>query len=318
VVYIPAETLDAAGVDLAGRPVQFGDRRGYILVLDDQGIHVFLESGLHAKTLVTGDGEAANFRGLSYYTLKTWQSQPKSRNNQSQDLFLVTLDISTPSEGVFLKVIDLNSPTQTGRRILVTEDRESELKCRFVACDEGTARGSEAPRAYVSSMGTGRVYSVDLVEGTSTQMKFTQRVMKDQDLMPPPSTKGPVERTFVDDMTRMEDQTQLEIPAGAEIPVQLEPFVIKEPTGIAVDGGSGDLFIADKAENSVIQFNRNGVLTGILLDKHQMQTAKNDKGGKDSSGQPILMSPIGIHLDSKEGTLFVASNTSRMVFLVKP
>ena len=61
------------------------------------------------QTLVTGDGEAANFRGLSYYTLKT------SAKSQL-DLFLVTLDISTPGEGVFLKVIDLNSPTQTGRR----------------------------------------------------------------------------------------------------------------------------------------------------------------------------------------------------------
>ena len=61
------------------------------------------------QTLVTGDGEAANLRGLSYYTLKT--------SDKSQtDLFLVTLDISTPGEGVFLKVIDLNSPTQTGRR----------------------------------------------------------------------------------------------------------------------------------------------------------------------------------------------------------
>merc|ERR1719357_2240437 len=312
VVYIPAETLDTAGVDLAGRPVQFGDRRGYILVLDDQGIHVFLESGLHVKTLVTGDGEAANFRGLSYYTLKTsGKSQP--------DLFLVTLDISTPGEGVFLKVIDLNSPTQTGRRILVTKDRESELKCRFVACDEGTARGKpgcEAPRAYVTSMGTGRVYSVDLVDGTSTLMKFTQKALNDQDLMPPPppSTKGPVERTFVDDMTRTEDPTQLET---------FEPFLIKEPTGIAVDGRTGDLFIADKAANSVFKFDRNGIL-GILTERTfegiqttQKQTTKTDQGGKDSSGQPILMSPIGIHLDSKEGTLFVASNTSRMVFVVK-
>ena len=85
---------------------------------------------------------------------------------------------------------------------------------------ELVVEGCEAPRAYVTSMGTGRVYSVDLVDGTSTLMKFTQKALNDQDLMPPPppSTKGPVERTFVDDMTRMEDPTQLET---------FEPFLIK-------------------------------------------------------------------------------------------
>jgi len=170
------------------------------------------------------------------------------------------------------------------------------LKCRFVACRSPMTQDG-APTAYVTSMAKGKVFEVNLAGETSRVMFLTKKA-SDADLMPPPPNPGgkPAERTFVNEVT-FADETCAD-----------ETFAVQEPTGVAVDNRSGDLFIADKSSNSIYKFDSDGCLKTTV---QSVPVANHPESGKG-----LQMSPIGIHYSDQ--LLYVASNKSRSVFVCKP
>jgi len=262
-----------------------------LVVLDDSGIHVFNQSGEHQESVAVS-GEAANYRGLAHYTDgKSW--------------FLVTLDIGSASQGVYIKTFVM--PDLIEHKFLVSKDPEADLKCRFVACISPAdgAADDGAPLAYVTSMAKGKVFQVDLLAQTSKEMSLARKVVNDMDLMPPPPPP-PVgrkaERTFVDNEVTIADET-----------LDNDSCVVsfQEPTGIAIDDRSGDIYIGDKSANTVHRFNSEGMLIQSLRSHGLDLQAAGDKTHHQ-------LSPIGLHFDSNDGLLYVSSNRCRSVFVCRP
>jgi len=292
---------------------------GCVVVLDNNGFHFFSENGQHLGTILEGQG--SKFRGLASYRRKTVTAETEAEaaaadQQKGERLYLVSIEVGgSKGGGVNLVFIDLREALKSSTnlsidRIGISESEDGVLKCRFVStmCDDVTGNTAAAADhfAFVSAMKAGKIFKVDLINKTSSVLalqrdaaaKADDADVDDDDdtckdatfrggggaVQSPPKQRP--ESTFVDSR-----------------PPKMVPFVLKEPTGLAVDK-FGNLLIADRATDRVHLFNSR--------DGSHIQCVNGDKAGAPLQQQQAS-APIGIHYDSKEHQVYVASNKTKAV-----
>jgi len=300
---------------------------GGLVILDDDGFHVFLEDGQYITTMFKGLGR--QFRGLAIH-----HSDDTENNFIEESIskaYLVTVDISD-SNVAYLCLINLEKvlswalkdvndskmAIQDLIRIKMepTEQKfggmDQKIKCRFIAttsdkcaqvkkmCDQTFAPYNTSEEiVYISGLMSKQVYSVNLKTKKCKVMKLAQRA---------PAVAS-IDLTFAEAPPKNYEATFV-----SESSFTTSPFTLGKPTGLQVDD-KGNLLIADNQRNEVCVFDSSGLLIKrVIQGKVPSELSRRCNGNYENME---LCEPIGIAFDRLKQDLFVCSNKSKAVIQYK-
>ena len=285
---------------------------GCLVVLDNQGFHVFSEDGRFIATIMNGLGY--KYRGLALHCQHCQEKE--STNSSNAGLYLLTVDTSD-KHVAFLCVINLEKTLQKAlhgmsdadlEKIAIEPTRQRSgrahmdqtIKCRFVASNTANKgfqshifmgqNNSKDEMVYVSGMMSKQMYSINL---QTKESKFLT-LYQSRDL---------VDVTFLD---RKEEATFVEKSTSvSEIKTQLP---LLQPTGLEVDT-NGNLLIADRYKNEVCVFAPTGkfvneIVYGKVVGKDKMSRGTHLKY-LGTEGKDVLCEPVGISLNRELPHLYI-------------
>lgn len=281
---------------------------GCIIVLDNDGFHVFSEQGVFITTLMKGLGH--KYRGLATHYKEIMEGNVN--NFSSPTLQLLTVDISD-TKAAYLCLINLEKSLFLALNYEITNiDAErikiqpteqnngfmdQRIKCRFIASSTtlnnkkmfdntfAPSGGCMEEVVYVSGMMSKLIYSVNIKTKESKIMRLKQR-----------TSSIPIDLTFAEQPMRncnIGDATFV-----TQASFTTTPFTLLKPTGIQVDD-KGNFLIADNLKNEVYVFDPTGLLIKAIVcelpDKKEINAA------------------VGISLDHDNRHLYVCSNKSKNI-----
>jgi hypothetical protein len=300
---------------------------GGVIILDNDGFHVFFEDGRYVTTMFKGIGH--KFRGLAIH------HSAYAENNFIEEsiskAYLVTVDISDQNVA-YLCLINLEialswalkdvNDSKMAIEDLIrikmepTEQKsggmDQKIKCRFIAttsdkcgqvkkmCDQTFAPNNTSEEiVYISGLMSKQVYSVNLKTKKCKVMKLAQR---------DPSVAS-IDLTFAEAPPKKYEATFVSEPSFTT-----SPFTLGKPTGLQVDD-KGNILIADNQRNEVCVFDPSGLLIKrVIQGKVPSELSRRCNGNYENME---LCEPIGIALDRLKQHLFVCSNKSKAVIQYK-